>query len=168
MADQWHYMHEGRPMQPVSTAEIERLARAGLIKRTDMVWCAGRAEWLPAGEVPQVFAPSAALGQAPAAAGPSPLVTPRDGSANQAGVQLEEPILLELPEETAQAGLVAGASRPRRRRWDGKGEPDIALRVPRRDRHQQMVVLWIGLFIGGGLLLVVFLMGLLYIALGAL
>src|SRR6202035_3766785 len=103
-----------------------------------------------------VFAPSAALGQMPAAAGPSPFIAPRDGSANQAAMQLEEPILLEMPEETAQAGLVAEASRPRKRRWDGQGEPNIALRAPRRDRHQQMVVLWIGLFIGGGLLLVVF------------
>jgi GYF domain 2 len=166
MADLWYYTHEGRPMQPVATAEIERLARAGLVKRTDMVWREGMPEWLPASEIPQIFAPSAVLEQAQTASGPDPLLASPGVSADQPGVQRGEPILLELPDE--RPSRPADASRPRKRRWDGQGEPDIALRAPRRDRRQQMIVLWIGLLIGGGLVLLVFVMGLLYITLSAL
>jgi GYF domain 2 len=155
MADLWYYTHEGRTMEPVATAEIEQLARAGLLKRTDMVWREGMPEWLPAGEIPQIFAVSAVPEQALTAAGAS-------------GVQPEEPILLGLPGESLAASRPTDASRPRKRRWDGKGEPDLALRAPRRNRQQQMLVLWIGLLIGGGLVLLVFVMGLLYITLSAL
>jgi len=155
-------------MQPVATSELERLARAGLLKRTDMIWREGMPEWLAAGEIAQIFAPAAVLEQALAAAGPNPLRAPPGHSANQPDVQPQEPILLGMPEETAQARPATDSLRPKKRRWDGKGEPDIVLRAPRRDRHQQMLVLWIGLLIGGGLLLLVFVMGLLYITLSAL
>jgi hypothetical protein len=81
-------------------------------------------------------------------------------------VQRKEPILRESLGESPSPP--ADAPRPRKRRWDGTSEPDIALRAPRRDRQQQMLVLWIGLLIGGGLVLLVFVMGLLFIILSAL
>lgn len=155
-------------MQPVATPEIERLARAGLLRRTDMVWREGMPEWLPAGEIPQIFAPAAVLEKALTAAGPEPLRASPSVAANQPSAQREEPILLGSPSQGLQASLPTDAPRPGKRRWDGKGEPDIALRAPRRNRQQQMIVLWIGLLIGGGLVLLVFVMGLLYITLSAL
>jgi len=104
-------------MQPVATSELERLARAGLLKRTDMIWREGMPEWLAAGEIAQIFAPAAVLEQALAAAGPNPLRAPPGHSANQPDVQPQEPILLGMPEETAQARPATDSLRPKKRRW---------------------------------------------------
>jgi hypothetical protein len=62
MADLWHYTSEGRQMDPVLTLEIRRLAAAGSLRVTDVVWREGMPAWMPAGDVPEVFAfPAVAL-----------------------------------------------------------------------------------------------------------
>jgi len=64
--------------------------------------------------------------------------------------------------------LSTGKPPSKRRRWDGEGVPDIARRRPRSNRNKQMIVLWLGLAVGGTLLLILLVLGLFFIAFSAL
>jgi hypothetical protein len=139
MAELWYYTQDGKPMAPVASAEIQQLARDGLLKPSDMVWRDGLPAWIRADAAPELFA------------GPR-----------------EEPIVLEPIRRAERRDTGRKPEAAKRRGWDGEGEPDIAKRRPRRDRNQQMLVLWIGLLVGGGLLLAVLVLGLLYMMMSAL
>jgi hypothetical protein len=176
MAELWYYTKDGKPMAAVATAEIQRLARDGSLKRTDMVWREGFPAWIRAGTVPEIFAgPLLGRDQATVTFQPSPRPA---AQANPSAESAEQPILLEpIQQEPIRQEPIRRAERQnepaapagtKRRRWDGEGEPNIAVRRPRRDRQAQMLVLWIGLLAGGGLLLLVLVLGLLYMTLNAL
>ena len=49
----WHAAIGGQQSGPYSFAQIQTAIQAGQIDRTTLVWCAGMANWLPAGEVAQ-------------------------------------------------------------------------------------------------------------------
>jgi hypothetical protein len=165
MADLWYYTSEGRQMEPVSTAEIQHLARQGLLKPTDMVWREGMPSWVRANATPEIFAdPNAALDRAFAgrAARPAP--------SNPAA--LDEPILLQ-PEEAPGAGPAGRhllTDEPRRKKHpadhDREEHRDVMRRRKGRERHTWLIVL-LGLLIGGGVLLVVMVLGMFYIAFAA-
>jgi hypothetical protein len=166
MSELWYYTQDGKPMPPIGGAELQRLARDGLLKPTDMVWRDGMPAWIRADAAPGVFAGARLVGdEAMVALRPSPLP---GAPANESATPLERPILLEPIRRAERQNPGKEPAGARRRRWDGKGEPDIAMRRPRRDRHQQMLVLWIGLLAGGGLLLVVLVLGLFYMMMTAL
>jgi uncharacterized protein (TIGR00266 family) len=72
---EWYYLENGQQQGPVSGAELKRLAQAGQLQPTDLVWKEGMANWSEASGVSGLFGPSAVApppaptgGAAPAAA----------------------------------------------------------------------------------------------------
>lgn len=69
MADLWHYTRDGAAAGPVSAMELQRMARAGLLLPTDLVWQEGMRDWALArkidglfpGERPEWLAPEALM-----------------------------------------------------------------------------------------------------------
>jgi TM2 domain-containing membrane protein YozV len=70
VSQEWYYSVDGDRQGPVAAAELKKLADAGTLKPTDLVWKDGMADWAPAKSIKGLFA--AAAGAAPAGAGPSP------------------------------------------------------------------------------------------------
>jgi hypothetical protein len=56
MAELWYYTREGRQMDPVSEPELRRLAAAGDLKPTDLVWSEGMPQWIRASAAKGLFA----------------------------------------------------------------------------------------------------------------
>jgi hypothetical protein len=98
MADEWFYTRDGTTRSgPVSTTEIQSMAKAGQLLPTDMVWKEGMPNWAPASSVKTLFA------------APPSNVKPavEEGPRNRA--RLEEEPLSVLPAGTAlPAALVLG------------------------------------------------------------
>jgi predicted Zn finger-like uncharacterized protein len=72
----WHAAVDDKEVGPVALPELGRLIEAGQLDRQTLVWKAGMADWLPAGDVPEVrtlfdalpaprIAPLAAAGRGP-------------------------------------------------------------------------------------------------------
>jgi hypothetical protein len=56
MATEWFYTENGQQAAaPVSAAELKRLATAGQLQPTDMVWREGMANWVTAGTIKELF-----------------------------------------------------------------------------------------------------------------
>lgn len=55
MASEWYYSRDGEDRGPVSSAELKSLAAKGLLRRTDLLWKEGMAEWKPAGDFSRLF-----------------------------------------------------------------------------------------------------------------
>jgi len=55
MADGWHYSVQGNRHGPVAAAELKRLADAGKLSPTDLVWKEGLASWVAASSVKGLF-----------------------------------------------------------------------------------------------------------------
>jgi hypothetical protein len=58
MADVWYYAQDGQQAGPVSAEQLQRLARSGRIRDTDLVWREGLPQWIQARSVGGLFAPS--------------------------------------------------------------------------------------------------------------
>jgi TM2 domain-containing membrane protein YozV len=52
MAADWYYSHDGERHGPVAVEQIKEMAAAGTLRRDDLVWQEGMADWTPAGRVP--------------------------------------------------------------------------------------------------------------------
>jgi hypothetical protein len=174
MADLWYYTSEGKQMEPVNTAEIKQLARKGLLKPTDMVWREGLPRWIRASAAKEIFPdPLSRLEQALAGPASPPVAKPAPAPAPVVEPEVvEEPVLLEPMKEPARAakpGRPPEEDRPARPR-DEAADPDIrrpmSRRGYRRDKTTGTMVL-LGLVLGGGLLLVVLVLGLFFIAFAA-
>jgi len=55
MAIEWYYISNGKKIGPVSWDDIRRLASAGHIKPTDLVWRTSQPNQMPAASVPGLF-----------------------------------------------------------------------------------------------------------------
>jgi hypothetical protein len=55
MAEQWYYTSNGEPTGPVEVGDLQRLASAGQLQPSDLVWREGMALWMPAGETRGLF-----------------------------------------------------------------------------------------------------------------
>ena len=55
----WYFAREGRQQGPVSDEQIRRMAQDGSLRREDLVWKEGMAEWRPASQVPELNFPPA-------------------------------------------------------------------------------------------------------------
>ncbi len=56
MGPTWYYVRNKQQVGPVSFEEMQRLAAAGQIIPTDLVWQAGTQKWVMANSVPALFA----------------------------------------------------------------------------------------------------------------
>jgi TM2 domain-containing membrane protein YozV len=70
VSQEWYYSVDGDRQGPVGAAELKKLADAGTLKPTDLVWKDGMADWAPARSIKGLF--GAGAGAAPAGAAPSP------------------------------------------------------------------------------------------------
>jgi hypothetical protein len=86
MASKWFYARDGRKSGPISSAELKSLAASGKLRRTDLLWKEGMADWRPADQFPKLF---------PAEAAASVIVVP-EGPA--------EPLRASLKFDAAPAG----------------------------------------------------------------
>ncbi|HMF19936.1 MAG TPA: GYF domain-containing protein [Gemmataceae bacterium] len=55
MADLWYYTRDGKAMDPVSEAELKKLAASGDLQPTDLVWKEGMAKWVRAGSAKELY-----------------------------------------------------------------------------------------------------------------
>src|SRR5262245_12409373 len=110
MDTEWFYLEAGEQRGPVSESELKALLRAKLPRAT-LVWRDGQADWLPAGEVPELAVRPATPPPsvpAPPAPPPLPVRTPASPAA-------ERESRVAVPERTGAAvGPVASPlpSRP--------------------------------------------------------
>ncbi len=73
---QWYYSKNGSQLGPISAEELQSKVLSGEIAKTDLVWKDGLADWLPAGQVPEL---RPAVSSAPVAVSsptPSPYQSP--------------------------------------------------------------------------------------------
>ena len=69
----WFYATGGQQNGPVSQEELIRLVGIGTVKATDLVWCEGMPNWIPAGEVEALAPPPPVREPAAPAPAPEPL-----------------------------------------------------------------------------------------------
>jgi hypothetical protein len=55
MASEWFYTLKGEKHGPVSSQELRRLAQAGTLSSTDLLWKEGMKDWRPASEAQKLF-----------------------------------------------------------------------------------------------------------------
>lgn len=67
---QWYYSKNGNQLGPIGTEEIQSKLASGEIASSDLVWKDGLADWLPAGQVPELRV----VNQATRPVSPSPAV----------------------------------------------------------------------------------------------
>jgi hypothetical protein len=74
----WYLGRDGRQEGPISDEELRTLVRNGSLRRADLVWRDGMADWLPAGQIPGLPFPVQAtyLPPPPQVAQPSQVVSP--------------------------------------------------------------------------------------------
>ena len=74
---QWFYASNGGQMGPVDTAELKRLAGAGTVQPTSLVWRDGLSEWVQASKIKGLFGPAEPAGTSGVAeaGGPDTTVT---------------------------------------------------------------------------------------------
>ncbi len=63
--ERWYFVRNGERCGPVSPAELTRLAAAGELDPTDLVWRAGLEEWYQAGCIEDLFLPSESAEEPP-------------------------------------------------------------------------------------------------------
>ena len=53
----WFYLRDGQQIGPIDTNELIAALRAGLVQHADLVWREGLADWIPAGQIPELATP---------------------------------------------------------------------------------------------------------------
>lgn len=126
MSQEWYYSIDGDRQGPVSAADLKKLAEAGTLKATDLVWKDGMADWVQARSIKGLFG---------AAAGPAP-ATSKSGEQTAARTR---PVADEDEDRPARARRRDDdedeEDRPRRRRRDEdeEDEDERPARSRRRD-----------------------------------
>jgi TM2 domain-containing membrane protein YozV len=130
VTQEWYYsVDEGR-QGPVAAAELKKLADAGTLKPTDLVWKDGMADWAPAKSIKGLFAAAApAANPAPAKSGEPAAGRPRPAEA-------------EADDRPSRRGRRDDDEneddRPSRRRRDEEDEDDRPSgRLRRRDEDEE-------------------------------
>jgi TM2 domain-containing membrane protein YozV len=62
VSQEWYYSIDGDRQGPISGAELRKLAEAGTLKATDLVWKDGMADWVPAKSIKGLFGAAAPSG----------------------------------------------------------------------------------------------------------
>lgn len=94
---QWYYTRGGERQGPVERAELDSLARGGVLSPDDLVWSEGMADWKPAREIARLFEVPPAPA-APAASGGAPAPDPANPYASPASMVGQAGPAAALPE----------------------------------------------------------------------
>jgi TM2 domain-containing membrane protein YozV len=124
VSQEWYYSVDGDRQGPIGGAELKKLAEAGTLKPTDLVWKDGMADWVQARSIKGLFGAAAASGAKTAeqaAAKPRPATDEQDERATRSGRRDDD-------EEE---------DRPRRRRDEDEDEEDRPARSRRRDEDDE-------------------------------
>ena len=126
MSQEWYYSVDGDRQGPIGGAELKKLAEAGTLKPTDLVWKDGMADWVQARSIKGLFGagtPSGSKTAEQAAARPRPATGEED----------------ERPTRSRRRdGDDEDEDRPRRRRdEDEDEEEDPPARSHRRDENDE-------------------------------
>lgn len=134
---EWYYAANRKQTGPVPWEELQRLARAGLLEPTDLVWSAGMTDWARASTRRELFAGVPGAGDVLA-----PLLAAR---------------VVEIPtdrEPVFRGGQPGHAGRSEHDLYDGGDRPTR----PRRSLSRWPVSVRIGLMVGG-IVLVLLILG---------
>ncbi len=101
----WYYASGGQQRGPVKTAELKRLAAAGDLRPTDLVWTDNMANWAAASTVKGLFAEREAAVSSP------PTATTSLAAASPPEVTADNPVVAEVGEPRPEIPLVALAPR---------------------------------------------------------
>ena len=127
MSQEWYYSVDGDRQGPTSAAELKKLADAGTLKPTDLVWKDGMADWAPAKSIKGLFAASSASGAAAKPAEPAAKARPANEDDDRPHARRRD----EDDEDEED-------DRPRRRRRDeDEEEEDRPVRSRRRDEDDE-------------------------------
>ncbi len=94
---EWYYAKEGKQFGPISAAGIKRMAEAGTLAPTDLVWREGLDNWITADKVRGLF------GEEGAATGPVVEPTPGEAQPPQAAAPPAAAASRPAPDEPAAA-----------------------------------------------------------------
>lgn len=123
MSQEWYYSVDGGRQGPVSPGELKKLAEAGKVRESDLVWKDGMADWVQAKSIKGLFGGGSA--------------TPAGGTAAKTGEQaaaVEQPVE-ERPSSRGRPRADEDEDRPRRRR-DAEEDEDRP-RSRRRDEDEE-------------------------------
>jgi hypothetical protein len=59
MGMEWYVARDGETFGPFTAERMSAGVRDGELRREDLVWCVGMADWQPAGDVPGLWRPPA-------------------------------------------------------------------------------------------------------------
>jgi hypothetical protein len=146
MADLWYYARDGKQQGPVGSEELKRLAAAGQLRPTDLVWKDGMADWLAAAKVRGLF-PAAVE----AVSIPDPVSRPLEAG--------EEEV---LPRSRPRARIEDEDDSPRRRPRRDFDDDDEDFDRPRRRRKRRQGLgtgAIVAIIVGSGVGLIVLVAG---------
>ena len=90
---EWFYARGGQQSGPVPFQQIVEMARSGALSRSDLVWTSTMKDWLPAGQMAEIF-PAASTPALPVQNPSNPYAAPsspwNDAAQFSAGIPLEE------------------------------------------------------------------------------
>jgi hypothetical protein len=120
MADLWFYAQNGQQKDPVPSSQLRQLASAGSLRPTDLVWKEGMANWVPANQIPGLFAAAqpAPVPQASYQQAPVPYQQPGGGPQQSKGSYAPTDPYMDEPDEFAPR---------RKRRKKKKDGPNIGV-----------------------------------------
>jgi len=123
VSQEWYYSVDGGRQGPVSPAELKKLAEAGKISESDLVWKDGMADWVAAKSIKGLFGGGSA--------------TPSGGTAAKTGEQAAAMAADddERPSSRGRSRVNDDDDRPRRRR--DADEDDDRPRSRRRDEEDE-------------------------------
>lgn len=117
----WYCIIDGQTIGPISRQEVVAMVTDGKLRRSDYVWCEGMTDWVPAGQVPEVFGETQPASIPPRQPGPIPLAYAPAAGIVYAGFWLRLAAwLLDVLIISAAMTLMATVSR-------GREEPVINL-----------------------------------------
>jgi hypothetical protein len=129
VSQDWYYAAGGERHGPVSAPELKKLAGAGTLTPTDLVWKDGMADWVPARSIKGLFPATPANPAGPAARAPSK-------SGEQAAAR-PRPAAEEDDRPPVGRGAEEDDDRPSRRRRDDDDGDDRPSRSRRRDADDE-------------------------------
>ena len=127
MSQEWYYSVDGDRQGPVSGAELKKLAEAGTLKATDLVWKDGMPDWVAAKSIKGLFGSSSAGTTAPSASKSGEQAAARSAAA--ADADDDRPARARRRDEDEDDE----DDRPRRRRDEDDEDDDRPARSRRRD-----------------------------------